>query len=117
MLFILVTNPPSGGGTNGHRTHDLLIAGQVLSQTELWPQVSRHLSSNVLSFGAPGETRTHDLRITSALLYQLSYKCIVPFAFFLARSFATVDGSAGSRFSSPVVSAKATRYSGTSHGI
>lgn len=27
-------------------------------------------------YGAPGETRTHDLRITSALLYQLSYKCI-----------------------------------------
>ena len=93
MLFILVTNPPSGGGTYGHRTRDLLLARQMLSQTELRPLVETHYRSapasdftegNVFNlgithisyFGASGGTRTHDLRITSALLYQLSYRGI-----------------------------------------
>ena len=68
-------------------------------------------------FGCGGGTRTPNLisglwaRHATNYTTPLCQDAKMPFAFFLARSLMlTADGSTGSRFSSPVISAKITRY-------
>ncbi len=62
--------PKTSGGGKGIRTHDPLLAKQMLYQLSYTPQHRKH--------GAGEETRTLDPNLGKVVLYQLSYTRSLP---------------------------------------